>query len=293
MQTLLPPKHPFRKIRVYRAKENTVKPTTAILMAPHRNENVFPFQRKVAAKLRSDGIEIEIKNMPNSMEGPFALRALQEQGGEALLGCGRLLLIEDRLIRARLISQSVGRSTFVLEMHAMADVGANAIFPFAKDYQRLRGTKILVGEQIPSILKTLQDLFNLGLGRPLDPGNMETLRNRVNPAPVRSLDPKKVLYFMEQAAELRGFSLKRAKEELKALVKRLQPESDRLAYIEMPAKEFPLSKESPLYKIYFSSSGQPQTTNQYEEIYCNHTLQMTFGDEEVRKVASIVRIPRN
>lgn len=242
-------------------------PAQAVLVAPHKNEHpaVLPFQRKLADSLASQGIKVEEKTIEDSSDRALTLHKLQQKGGELeLFGCAQLLFLEDRLIRARLLSTLGNKSTFVLETHAMREPEENTAFPFHKDYQRIHGTKILVGKPVQSVWETIREAFEAPRTFPFAQEDL--------------------LRVMAKAAEARGFTLKAAREELLDLANRLTPLRNVFRFIELPAKSVPIPKTSPFHNL-------QREANAYEEFYCTHTLQAIVNDSEVQKVTAIIRIP--
>ena len=241
------------------------KPHSIHLIVPHQNEHpaVLPFQRALAARLRSEGIRTKVKIIDNTVERAVSLRGFQAgRKTPAKIACAHVLFLEDRLLRTRLMEKAVSGSenVFVLELHASPAFDPRYAPPL--DFKFIPGTKILVGKTMDGIQSALQD--------------MSTMRFAYY------YNKKKLFSIMQEAARLRGFSLREAIDELKELAVRLMPHSNFLQAVELPAKRIRQPEQA----------RKSPKGNDFEIYYCTHTLQnFNFGSHELEKVAALALVP--
>ena len=265
----------FGDIRYHRPKKGK-RPNKVVLIAPHTNEHpaVLPFQAALAKRLMADGIVTEEKAVTDMMERAWEIRKrLGKTYPQTDDIIAAVLMLEDYLIRARLISGAIKKGdqgTIVLEMHGQTRIFEDEdFFDNTDKWRRLRGTKIIVASSATS--------YHLGFLDMEDNPHHKTVNERSELA--------------SEIASVRNLDLIALLEELEALGRELNGHKKRLKLVELPTKSATLPKEHPAYSYYYGLDGIGIVTSAFEYMYCTVTRESVgFSERDVEKVASFLII---
>ena len=247
------------------------RPGKAVLVSAHQNEGITPFQQVCAAQLQSEGIQAEEQSIDGNMERGWSLTIHRAEKGFDKLDerdiCNNIFLMEDYLLRARLVSGALSdKSAFVLEIHAMDKYGPNDTFMGGEWYRRIRGTSILAGD-------------------------FASFFNRFDFRPLSQMEAHEVEVTVE-FAEARGLNYPEALKEIAARQEEALAYRERAKLIGLPSTPVSLPAGHPMYSFYYNTGGSMKILPPFEEAYCSCTRELSpFTPKDVSRVASIARIP--